>query len=280
MIKTYVLQKSIIFAKYIKIINSNVLVLDRKIVSIENINVYENCMKEILKAIQVNYNMIQRIHLGTKGDGGYIIAHPSTFICSNLYSYGVENNIDFEIDYLKTNRNNYCYAYDHTVDFKSQENNIIFTKEGLSDKKEDMLNTLQNHLKINKNTATNLILKLDIEGYEWRVLDNIDIIFLTSHFKQIIIEFHRLSSASDGYTVFKKLEILKRIKKYYNIFHIHHNNYSPIDNINNTNIPVCVEITYLRKKDCIYESSKTLSKNPFYKNCWYWKTYKFDNEVI
>ncbi len=78
-----------------------------------------------------------KIRLGNKYDGGYVI--PKIFIdnVDTIYSYGIGDDISFEIDFL-TYKDININMYDHTVNgLPLQNNKINFYKEGLSYRKEN-----------------------------------------------------------------------------------------------------------------------------------------------
>ena len=87
--------------------------------------------------------------------------------------------------------------------------------------------------KIIKDIKSNLIfLKIDIEGFEYRILD--EILFYQNKFVGLIIEFHDIDYHKD---------LIKNFIEKFNLslVHIHPNNNSLIDHNND---PTCVEITF------------------------------------
>ena len=92
---------------------------------------------------------IDLIRLGSENDGGYILVNNfyNNGIC---YSFGIDHNIDFELDMAKYNYQ--IFMFNHTIDALPQNNSqhFHFFKEGLSGKEESNLHTLEFYLRKNK----------------------------------------------------------------------------------------------------------------------------------
>ena len=140
-------------------------------------------MFKFLKLYDVGY---KKIRVGPKEDGGYVLLKEPSKNTKNLLSFGVEDNIDFEIDFNKKFKPNKISLFDHTVNKLPKKTKFSFIKKGLSDKKNNKFETLKS---ISKNFDNNNILKMDIEFDEWKIFENIEIETLIK-FKQIICEFH------------------------------------------------------------------------------------------
>ena len=114
---------------------------------------------------------------------------------------------------------------------------------------------------------------MDIEGNEWHILQKIDKSNL-SKISQMVIEFHLIhidinnKVLSEKYTPYftkfyknnynsinrdlfqKYFEIIKKLNKYFYIFHIHPNNSIKKINIENFSIPPLLEISFINK-NCV-----------------------------
>ncbi len=85
--------------------------------------------------------------------------------------------------------------YDHTIDkLPKYHSRFHFFKEGVTgDPDEAGLETLSNLLRRNGHQASqNLLLKMDIEGYEWAVFEETPSAVI-GQFSQIVIELHGLN---------------------------------------------------------------------------------------
>ncbi|AYV83488.1 MAG: hypothetical protein Hyperionvirus7_59 [Hyperionvirus sp.] len=185
----------------------------------------------------------RKIRLGNDHDGGYIVIYHLSDI-EKIYSYGVGDNISFEKDLFERCQ---CpvYLYDPTVEIHQLPNqNFIFKKEGVYDKKTDDMDTLWSHIKQNNDETNNhLFLKMDIENAEWCVIQEVAENIL-SLFEQIVIEIHWLDRIE---SVDLKIAVLKKINKYFYLVHAHANNYVEVVIINGLKIPRVIELTFIRK---------------------------------
>ena len=61
-----------------------------------------------------NYDLIR---LGNKNDGGYLVEKNSIITTKYLVSFGINDDVSFESDFLKFLDNKIkCYAFDNVVD--------------------------------------------------------------------------------------------------------------------------------------------------------------------
>ena len=137
----------------------------------------------------------------------------------------------------------------HLKKFIAPKNDFIF---GVENKEKTDLNEI-----FSKNSYENIFLKIDIEGSEYRILDQI--ILHQNKINGFVIEFHSCDLHFD------------RIEKFINNFdldlvHIHINNYSNINQLSN---PDVIELTFCKKKYSIKPKVENLNypiKNLDYPN--------------
>ena len=116
----------------------------------------------------------KKIRIGNNNtDGGYILLNDLKNI-KIAYSFG----LDFEISFEKelADRNIDVFMYDHTINKLPFENSKFHWKKiGLGGKNtRENMTTLPELIKENGHSnKENMILKLDIESYEWDVLQDL-----------------------------------------------------------------------------------------------------------
>ena len=214
------------------------------------------------------------IRLGNENDGGYIVEENSVRSSEILISFGLSDDWSFESDFSKLGEKK-IYTYDYSVNlrfwivnFIKSLINIFLLREPLNnikklkefynykfffDKKnnfhykkfispksmrKNMLNNnfitdLDNNL---QNLEKNFFLKIDIEGSEYRILDQI--IKNSKKINGLAIEFHDFDLHQN---VIKKFVNELDLK----LVHIHVNNYGTI---NSDGIPSTIEFTFSSKE--------------------------------
>ena len=213
------------------------------------------------------------VRLGKNNDGGYLVCKNSITETDCLISFGINDDFSFEED-LKNKKKIPIFAYDST------STNIFFLKKILINilkiKFKNLLEVIYIFIKFkiffnykinfflknkigkggsagfiyisvkeaikNANNAASIFFKIDIEGSEYRILD--DIIEYRDRISGIAIEFHDVDCHLD-----KIVKFIKNINL--NLVHIHANNYSEY---NDDNIPTVLELSFSK-------SPKILNKN-------------------
>ena len=223
--------------------------------SIENKNSHLYELLDIFKLYIINiknessiYQLIRpmnvfgkkKIRIGSNSDGGYILLDEFENI-KYVYSFGISHEISF--DKAMADKNFEIFMYDHTINTLPMNNSRFHWKKiGLTgnERKEENLKTLDELIKENGHSnEKNMILKIDIESSEWKVFQDLNENILEK-FKYIVGEFHFSNSAKLNYE-----DILKKLNKTHQIFHLHCNNCCGFSNINEIKICACMEISFV-----------------------------------
>ncbi len=195
-------------------------------------------------------NNIPLTRLGRSHDGGYVVADID-YKESLVLSAGAGDDISFERQLCELGSN--LILVDHTVELapeivvgidfrrlKLVPNNL--TKANFSVSIESLLSEFNQEFKI-------ITLKLDIEGDEWVILEDLitnsesKIDFIS----QLVIEFHGLLSLDNDFLRSERFEKISRIVKKFNVVNLHANNYSTYVKHGNRVIPDVFEVTLLNK---------------------------------
>jgi len=209
------------------------------------------------------------VRIGPKFDGGYVIDKKSIVNTDIIITCGLNDDWQFEKSFLKINTKCIVEAYDHTIDkkfwierFKKDIKHFFLLKKirlrKIIDifKYLDYLRFFKNHnkhhiLKIgteniyNKEITIdrilknhqNVILKVDIEGDEYKILNQI--LDNSKKIKTLIIEFHDIHQNMD------KIKDFIIISKELKLIHIHSNNYAGSNKDGDPNV---VELTFINIK--------------------------------
>ena len=102
------------------------------------------------------------------------------------------------------------------------------------------------------NNQEEVVLKSDIEGSEYEIIDQI--LKYSDRIKMSIIEFHWLDKKEEIF-----LESIKKLQEHFEIIHIHGNNHYPkLD----SGLPIILEITFLNKKYINEKKVEYINKFP------------------
>ena len=200
------------------------------------------------------------IRVGKDFDGGYLVGKNTILKSNILISFGINDDWSFEKDFKNINLEARVLCYDDKPILKYLFKKLIIStiflfshfnlnkvfiliknifcflkdkKELTFIKKKISYGDLKEIIKDIKSDS--IFLKIDIEGFEYRILE--EILFYQKKFTGIIIEFHDIDYHKDLIKNFiNKLNL--------NLVHIHPNNNSLVDYNND---PTCVEITFEKK---------------------------------
>ena len=227
------------------------------------------------------------IRAGVEKDGGYVVDSNLFENSDCLLSFGLGNDWSFEQDFLKKNKKKgIINIYDHTIninffliplikclkrfllfrknfsDLKSRfikfksyfffvnHKKVKFYKEKITYKSEKKLKfTTVTEAFDRLNIKKKLILKIDIEGSEYQIID--DIINNYKNIEMILLEFHEIDLKEHFF-----IECVKKLLINFDIIHLHGNNHCKQSN---SGIPVALEITMVNKlhrpKEIHYETN-------------------------
>lgn len=185
------------------------------------------------------------VRIGRDFDGGYIVTEKMVQASSCVFGYGVGGDVSFEADYVQlTSRP--AYLFDHTVSQlptgTSNSDKLVFTCEGVGPRKTGPLDTVASHLQRFGEGHENVIVKMDIEGSEYEVLEN-----LTpaewSKIGGLVVEFHGLSRAENRRCL---AALLLKLAPFYFVAHVHGNNCGSVVKLNGVDFPTIIEVTFAK----------------------------------
>jgi hypothetical protein len=95
---------------------------------------------------------------------------------------------------------------------------------------------------------TDLVLKMDIEGAEWRTIEALPLSIL-GQFSQIVAEFHGFSDMTNIARWNRRLTVLEKLNSVHQCIHVHANNWHSPVMIGGVMMPNLLELTYVRRTD-------------------------------
>ena len=210
------------------------------------------------KILKPKYNVPLKRY-GRDNDGGYLVSEKTVNLSKSLISFGILDDCSFEKSFLEKNKVE-INCYDHTVgknywkkrifndlgaalfnlNFSYFKNTLIRFKEfkNFFKKKNNFLHietirkgSLRKIIE-DKKPVNPIFIKIDIEGSEYRILN--EILEYQEKFCAVIIEFHDVDLHLEKICNFtQKLNL--------ELTHIHPNNYGLIGE---KDIPSVIELTY------------------------------------
>lgn len=186
------------------------------------------------------------VRVGGTNDGGYIML--DDFVAGGIaYSFGISNDVTW--DDAMANKGYEIFMYDHTIECLSKQRNAFhYFRTGISAEKNEkgLLDTLENMIHSNGHSQTrNMILKMDVEGAEWPVLETVNLETL-SQFDQIVFEMHGFIDTDDLFRD-SMINVLKKINVTHQVVHVHPNNYCIPVWDNDRPWPYAFEVTYVSR---------------------------------
>jgi hypothetical protein len=195
-----------------------------------------------------NLMWMELIRIGSLADGGYFLPNilSKDMIC---FSPGYGGKKEFEDDLSERGITSYIcdLSYDEIPNLRA---NQFYSKFELVDEEVDNNNqkTLNQWIADTKiKSDAQLILQMDIEGAEYKILQKIDINLLRK-FTIVLIEFHRLDLlfiSNDFSRMFN--EVLTKLFSEYILVHLEVNNEGEFIKHSFKKFPKVVELTFVKK---------------------------------
>jgi hypothetical protein len=201
-------------------------------------------------------SLFDLLRVGKNNDGGYLVEKNSIKNSKTLISFGIGSDWSFEANF-KSIKNVKIFAYDYTVNnyfwskrskdlfilfnnfFKNENENYFFAKkiskigiknyESFSLEIQDIFNSIEFNY---YGGEPPFFFKIDIEGSEYRILD--DLVKYSSNIEGIVIEFHQADLHLE-----RIINFIKNINL--QLCHIHANNF---ENCDKFNTPTTLELTF------------------------------------
>jgi hypothetical protein len=208
--------------------------------------------------------------VGSPNDGGYVVPLGAVAAADALLSFGLSHDWTFERDFKKRNARAIIHCYDHTVTMLSAveysigqllrflvrfkprslrrafawldyvrffRNDRIHFRQRLWRDHEDNAATVDDAF-ARLPAGCQVFVKMDIEGSEYRVLD--DLIRYATNIVALAIEFHEVDIVPHLFN-----SLVEKLKRDFHIVHIHGNN---LGGVAPFHFPIAPEITFLSKR--------------------------------
>lgn len=200
----------------------------------------------------VNTKLIRK---GRPNDGGYVMVDTGL---ENVvaYSLGINDDVSWDLDMAQLGCQ--IFQYDHTIDALPQQHpHFHWFKTGIAARPsaDGVLQPLGDLITRNGHAGRrDIILKMDIEGYEWDVFDSMDPTTL-EQFSQIVLEMHTLALAGPDLQT-KIVSVLEKLHASHQSVHVHANNHGYFGIVGGVPLSDTLEVTYVRRDDHSFTESR------------------------
>ena len=202
-------------------------------------------VQELIKSLHPRTTEKGLIRLGPHKDGGYLVPDDLEDIVA-CFSPGVGRMSEFEVDCLA--RNMKLYLADKSVDGPGNDNkDLHFTKKFIGCTNNNDFMTMDQWVADTLGSQSkDMMLQMDIEGYEYMTLINISDTLL-NQFRVVVIEFHNLHKLwNREFFKIAQASFSKLLQNHYCV-HIHPNNIDKPVIHHGIEIPTTAEFTFIRK---------------------------------
>lgn len=201
------------------------------------------------KAVSVN-----KTRVGSAGDGGYVQLDDLSGVI-HAFSFGVCDDDAWDLAMAQAGVP--VEQFDHSVESAPSSHPLLHFHRKMiaaqcgSDR--ESLAALVS--KFSKSDTPDLFLKMDIEGWEWEVLDSTPDDLLAKH-AQIVCEFHDLSRLVLPHFYSRAKRVLEKLYRLFAVTHVHANNCVPYNLIANIPLPDVLEISFASRARYRFEPSQ------------------------
>lgn len=204
--------------------------------------------------------------IGSQNDGGYVLVEKD-YSGAFLLSGGISNDNNFEIEFAERG------GFGHQIDYSIQgpprkHKNLTFSPRRIVGEKEldfdvtldDLCQEFISEEVLEQKTT---ILKLDIEGSEWEILNSAKNL---GSFDQVLLELHYLNKLADPKVHLKSVEGLSRLLDLYFPVFISGNNCCGVVTLGGFTIPRVMELSLLNRSNYQIVAERKVGPNQIFQS--------------
>lgn len=224
-----------------------------------------NEVKAFLKRIHPKESIKPLIRVGPDGDGGYLLPDDLDGIRA-CFSPGVNFESRFELQIAQ--RGIDVFMADYSIEKPKYEHpRFHFTKKYIGAMDHGLYMSMDKWVSASlpKDNTSDLLLQMDIEGFEYEAVLSMSQDLL-NRFRIIIIEFHFFDRIFEKQFSKQLNRIFEKMLSNHSIVHIHPNNVEKSINIKGIDIPPYIEFTFARNDRIILDTFVKPGKHPLDQN--------------
>ncbi|WP_242097995.1 FkbM family methyltransferase [Sphingomonas sp. CROZ-RG-20F-R02-07] len=187
-----------------------------------------------------------KVRLGKEADGGYTCIDDFAGI-DTAFSFGINDDISWDLD--AADRGLTIHQFDHTVaDPAPHDSRMIFQAKRIDRHSSDETQALGDLIRRydKRRERPNLVLKMDIEGGEWDVLDATSEDEL-ARLAWIVCELHYFQGLAERHHREIVDRCLQKIGRRFAVVHVHSNVWGGYTSLANTVVPNVIEVTLVNR---------------------------------
>ena len=186
-----------------------------------------------------------KVRVGNDYDGGYVLP-AAALHCDAVLSIGVGPDVSFDMAFAA--RGARIAQFDHTVNRPpASHDNFSFYKNGWGAETGGELLSFPDIMKaFARLNPIRALLKFDIEGSEYQVLDRIDPEALLP-FDVIVCEFHDFGKLGEPGFYDTARRCIEKLTAFHAPIHLHGNNYAGLSLVTGIAVPNVMEFSFLRR---------------------------------
>jgi len=187
----------------------------------------------------------EKIRVGGARDGGYVMLDDFAGVAA-AYSLGIGDDVSWDLEIAR--KGIPVFQYDHTVEKPPlSHEHFHFHRRMIGTRHQpgEGEARLDDLLRENGHEEQKLILKFDIEGAEWDVIDGLDDSVLR-HFSQITCELHDLGRFTEPEWYERAARVVGKLTRHHRLIHVHGNNGAPTFWNGVADFPCVLEASFAR----------------------------------
>lgn len=201
---------------------------------------------ELIESLRPRKTNVELIRVGPAGDGGYVVPDDLEGLSACL-SPGVSTEVNFDLEMAR--RGVDVYMADASVAGPPIDHPKFhfFPKflESHASANSFTIDALYQEIVKDKGEVGDLILQMDIEGAEYRVLPTMSDELLKK-IRIMVIEFHGLEQIFAKFPFNIIAATFHKLQQYHTIVHSHPNNIFPLTTVSGIDVPPLIEFTFWR----------------------------------
>ena len=202
-------------------------------------------IKSLIKKLRPIVVPNELIRIGPDSDGGYIVPNDLQNI-AKCFSPGVSNECGFEKNCAR--RGIPVFMADWSVERPPlNDKRFHFTKKFIGAYNNDKFMTFNEWVTMHTQLNEEILIQMDIEGFEYEVLLSADSEILKSC-RILIVEFHNLDQLWNRIFFNMIARVFDKILQTHDVVHIHPNNSCDYDLHKGIQIPRAMEFTFYNKR--------------------------------